>query len=163
VIGAGSGLVGGVLADVGPLGGKGAVEALDAPILSSARVGQVGVDFSGDVTLQAADDLAFAKSFSGASFDVRAGGFMPAHSDDGDDVERTVRCAVAAAGEPVPAGGPSAARRLWRDSTEFRERSLVADPVGVIANGDEELPCNFSALAVELDEVGGALVTRASI
>jgi hypothetical protein len=46
---------------------------------------------------------------------------------------------------------------LGRDSTKFRERGLVADPVGVVANGDEELSGNFSAHAVELDEIGGSV------
>lgn len=54
-------------------------------------------------------------------------------------------------------GDPSAAGGLWRDSTEFRERGLVADPVGVIADRDQELSSNFGANAVELDEVGGSV------
>src|SRR4029450_6454274 len=46
-----------------------------------------GVDLSGDVALEAADDLAFAEAFGGASLDVGAGGLVVADADDGDDVE----------------------------------------------------------------------------
>ena len=113
------------------------------------------VDLSGDVSLEAADDLAFAEAFFGAAFDVGAGGFMASHADDGDDVEGAVRCAVAAAAEPVPAGGSAAAGGLWCDAAEFREGRFVADPLRVITHGDEELAGDFGTDSVELDEVGG--------
>jgi hypothetical protein len=46
---------------------------------------------------------------------------------------------------------------LWHNSTEVRERGLVADPVGVIADRNQELSSKFGANAVELDEVGGSV------
>ena len=128
--GQGSFLVAGVGPAVGPLVGQGAVEAFDAPMFvklwmwqASGRVflrsclGEVRVDLAGDVALEAADDFSLAEAFSGAAFDVVAGGLMVPHPDDGDDVEGAVGGPVAAAAEPVSAGGASAACWLWRDST----------------------------------------------
>src|ERR1700751_939986 len=59
---------------------------------------EIGVDFAGDVALQAADDLAFVEAFVGPSFDVGAGGFVVTHADDGDDVERAVGLSVSTTG-----------------------------------------------------------------
>src|SRR4029450_11739320 len=78
-----------------------------------------GVDLSGDVAVEAADDLAFAEAFGGASLDVGAGGLVVADADDGDDIESAVGGSVAAAAESVPAGGSSAAGRLGCDAAEF--------------------------------------------
>jgi hypothetical protein len=69
----------------------------------------------------------FAETFGGASFDVGASWLVPAHSDDGDDAERTVRGASPLRESRCPPGGASAVGRLWRDSAEFREGGLVAD------------------------------------
>jgi hypothetical protein len=88
---------------------------------------QVGVDLSGDVALQTADDLAFAEAFGGAPFDVVAGGLVGAHADDGGDVEGAVSGAVAATAESVASGGPPAAGGLWRDAAELGEGGFVAD------------------------------------
>src|SRR4029453_1460222 len=44
-----------------------------------------GVDLSGDVALEAADDLAFAEAFGGASLDVGAGGLVVADGGGGGD------------------------------------------------------------------------------
>jgi hypothetical protein len=68
---------------------------------------------------------------------------VPAHSDDSDDVERTVRGAVVTAGEALPPGSASVAAR--RDSAEFRKGGLDSDPARVIADGDQELSSNFEA------------------
>src|SRR4051812_17348278 len=82
---------------------------------------EVGVDLPGDVALEAADDLSLAEALAGAAFDVVAGGLVMAHPHDGDDVERAVGGPVAAAAEPVSAGGASAAGGLWRDAAELGE------------------------------------------
>jgi hypothetical protein len=98
--------------------------------------GQVVVDLSGDVALEAADDLAFAESLGGAAFDVVAGGLVVAYADDGDDVEGAVGGSVAAAAESVTTAGASAAGGLGRDSTELGECGLALDALGVVADGD---------------------------
>src|SRR6186997_317802 len=90
---------------------------------------QVGVDLACDVSLEAADDLAFAQALRGASFDVGASRRVVAHADDGDDVERAVRGSVAAATEPVTPGCAAAAGGLWRDSAEFGEGPFIGDSV----------------------------------
>ena len=115
---------------------------------SSCGRGQVGVDLPGDVALEAADDLAFAEAFGGASFDVVAGGLVVAHPDDGDDVEGAVRGPVSAAAEAVTAGGSAAAGGLRGDAAELGEGCLVADAFGVVAGGDQELAGDLDADAV---------------
>src|SRR3954464_5110852 len=87
---------------------------------------QVGVYLSGDVALEAADDLAFAEAFGGASFDVVAGGLVVAHPDDCDDVEGAVGGAISSATEAVSSACPSAACRLGSDAAELGEGGLVA-------------------------------------
>lgn len=116
--------------------------------------GKVGVDFPGDVALQAADDLAFAQAFGGAPLDVVAGRLVATHPDDRDDVEGTVCGAVAAAAEPVSAAGASAAGRLGRDAAELGEGGFVADAFGVVARGDEELASDLDADTVQFDQFG---------
>ncbi len=87
--------------------------------------------------------------------DVVAGRLVVAHADDGDDVEGAVGGSVAAAAESVPAAGAAAAGRLWGDAAEFGEGGLVADPVGVVAGGDQELAGDLDADAVQLDQCLG--------
>src|ERR1700754_5013540 len=114
--------------------------------------GQVGVDLSSDVALQTADDLSFAQALGGAPLDVVAGRLVMAHPHDGGDVERAVSRPVASPAESVAAGGSSAARWLWCDAAELGEGGLVADAVGVVAGGDEELAGELDPDAVQLDE-----------
>ncbi len=114
------------------------------------RVWEVVVDLAGDVALEAADDFAFAESFSGAALDIVAGGLMVSQSDDGDDVEGAVGGTVPAAAEPVSPGGSSAAGGLGCDTAEFGEGRLVADAVCVVPDGDQELAGEFSPDSVEL-------------
>lgn len=47
-------------------------------------------DFAGDVSLEAAHDLALALAFAGASLDVVTGALAVAKPDDGDEVQRPV-------------------------------------------------------------------------
>jgi hypothetical protein len=77
-----------------------------------------------------------------------------AHPDDGDDVQRTVSGAVTAAAESVTAAGTAAAGGLRSDAAELGEGSFVADAVGVVADGDEELSGDLGADPVELDQLG---------
>jgi hypothetical protein len=53
-------------------------------------------------------------------------------------VQSAVGLAVPAAVEPVVAVGLPAAGRDWRDPAESGEGGLVAQPLGVVADGDEQ-------------------------
>ena len=101
-------------------------------------------------------DLAFAESFGGASRDVVAGGLVVAEAHDGDDVERgsfaarslprSRRCRPFVL--PLLAG-------LGGHAAEFGEGCFVADPVGVVANGDEELAGEPLPESSPVADVGG--------
>ena len=139
--------VGGEGLPVGPLDLQGAVEPFDASMfvksLGSGRVGlcgggwagEVGEDLAGDVTLEAADDLAFGESFSGAAFDVGAGEWVVAHADDRDDVEGAVGCSVAASAETVTAcvrpleAGCGATPQSFANAASVRIRSGLSPAV----------------------------------
>ena len=124
---------------------------------------EVLVDLAGDVALEAADDLAFGQALGGAAFDVGAGGLVVAHPDDGDDVEGAVGGSVAAAAEPVPAGGAAAAGWLWGDAAQLGEGCFAVDAVGVVAGGDEELAGDLDPDAGSSRSSGAACFTSASI
>src|SRR5512133_2088239 len=70
--------------------------------LSTGWTGQDGVELSRDVALQTADDLGL--SLSGPPLHVGAGGCMPGHPADRDQVQRRVRLAVAATAQPMAGG-----------------------------------------------------------
>lgn len=78
---------------------------------------------------------------------------MPSHSGDRDEVKSAVGVAVAAAAQPVSAGGLAATRWLWCDSAEFGERRFGVEALGVVAGGDKQLPGDLGTDAVEGNEV----------
>jgi len=67
---------------------------------------QVRVDLTGDVPLQAADDLGLGLSFFSAAFDVGAGGGVGAHAGEHDPPQGMVGLPVAAGVEPVAGDFP---------------------------------------------------------
>jgi len=94
-----------------------------------------GVDLSGDVALQAADDLRLGQALGGAPLDVGSGGRMVAHADDHDAVQGGVGLAVTAAVQAVAdgrAGGGFGRRR----SAEHGEGGLGAEALWVVACRD---------------------------
>ena len=98
------------------------------------------VDLAGEEAFEAPNDVAFGAAIGGTSHDVVDGGL-----------------AVAAPIEAVPASGHP---RRGRDRTragEFRERRFRANPVGVIAEDDEQLGRGVGANAKVLTERGGCL------
>src|SRR2546423_1484103 len=72
--------------------------------LSTGWTGQNGVELSRDVALQTADDLGLGLSLSGPPLHVGAGGCMPGHPADRDQVQRRARLAVAATAQPMAGG-----------------------------------------------------------
>src|ERR1700683_3993594 len=80
-------------------------QAAPGKLPGSGAVAELAVDLAGDVPLQAADDFFLGESFLAAAVGVGAGGRVRVHPDDHDPPQRAVGPAVAAAVEPVPAGG----------------------------------------------------------
>jgi hypothetical protein len=100
------------------------------------------VEFSGDVALEAAGDLAVGLAVFGAAFDVGAGGGVAVAADERDGPERVVGAAVAASVETVPLD-LAAGCFDGAGAAEGGERSFGSDACGVVAGGDEELRCGL--------------------
>ena len=109
-------------------------------LLASAEIGHDAlVDLSRKEAFQAPDDLAFGSAIGGASGDVVAGGLVESHADDDGAIEGGVGVAVAASIEAVPAGGHPGRGRDRARAAELRERGVRTNPVGVIAEDDQQL------------------------
>lgn len=111
------------------------------------------VDLAGDVALEAADDLALGGSFGFASSGVGACAWAEAEAADRGEVEGAVGLSLAAAVEPV-ALRHAGARGERRDAAEHREAGLAAQPLGVVAGGDEQLAGDLDADPDLLEQSG---------
>jgi hypothetical protein len=70
--------------------------------MSSGEVLDDGVvGFSGDVSLEAANDFAFGESLFGSPFDIGPGRWIGAHPDHGDPPEGVVGLSVSSTVETV--------------------------------------------------------------
>ena len=129
-------------------------EGTDAPIcqdtpsgglddlLTSAEVGHDAlVNLSREEAFQAADDVAFGPARGDASGDVVAGRLVELHPDDDGSIEGRVGVSVAASIEAVPTGGHPRRGRDRAGAAELREGGLRTNPVGVIAEDDQQLSC----------------------
>jgi hypothetical protein len=99
---------------------------------------EVLVDLAGDVTLEDPDDLGFGSSLGEPAGDVCAGAFVAAHTGEHDAPERMVGVAVPAAVEPM-ADGLAGGCFDGGDTAQVRERGFVAQPVRVVARGDQKI------------------------
>ena len=108
-------------------------------LLASAEIGHDAlVDLSRKEAFEAPDDLAFGSAIGGASGDVVAGGLVESHADDDGAIEGGVGVAVAASIEAVPAGGHPGRGRDRARAAELRERGFRTNPVGIIAEDDQQ-------------------------
>ena len=102
------------------------------------EVGSEGaVELSGDEAFEAADEFLFGFALGEPAVHVAAGSFAVAEPDDDDHVQSAVGVAVAREVEPVAACAP------WRcgdgrGPTQVGEGCLGAEPVDVLAYGDEQ-------------------------
>ena len=106
--------------------------------LQPGQVGEQGVvGLAGDVALEAAHDFGLRLAFGGAAFRVGAGALAVAQTADDDQVQRSVRLAIAAVVEAVAGalagGGGDRAR-----AAESGERPLPAQPLDVLSSGDQK-------------------------
>ena len=101
------------------------------------EVGSEGaVELAGDEAFEAADGFFLGLAFCEAAVHVAAGLFAVAEPDGDDHVQGSVGCAVACEVEPVTAGAP-ARRGERRGGAQVNEGRLGAEPVDVLARGDE--------------------------
>ena len=140
-------------------------QGIDAPIcqdtpsgglddlLTSAEVGHDAlVDLSREEAFQAADDVAFGPASGEASGDVVAGRLVELHPDDDGAIEGRVGVSVAASIEAVPTGGHPRRGRDRAGAAELREGGLRTNPIGVIAEDDQQLSRGVGAHTEALAE-----------
>ena len=111
------------------------------------------MDFAGHVALQAARHLAFGQPLAGAPLDVGSGSLVGAHPAHDDHVEGGVGLAVPAAIETV-ASRLTARGGQWAGTAQHREARFGAQPVGILACGDQEFARTGGSHAFELEQIG---------
>ena len=128
--------------------------------LSSCRWGgEYAVDFTSDIALQAAHDLAFGQPLQGPASDIGSGSLVGAHSAHDDHVQGRVGLAVTAAVETVALRLPTRCGDR-ADAAHHGEARLGAEPVRVIPNGDHDCACVLGAHAFEFEQTGGELLDQ---
>ena len=99
------------------------------------------VDLASEKTFQAPNDLPFGSAgrrAGRAACDVINGRLMVPHADDDGSIERGVGLSVAASIEAVPAGGHPGRGRDRTRAAELREGGFRTNPVGIIAEDDQQ-------------------------
>src|SRR6266446_2862927 len=105
------------------------------------EVGAEGVEgLAGDVAFEAAEDLAFVEAVGGALVGVGLGLLAVPEAADGDHVQCSVGLSVAAWVESVT-GGAAGACLDRGGAADLREGRFAAEPVDVLAGGDQQLAC----------------------
>jgi hypothetical protein len=112
---------------------------------------------AGDVAFEAAEDFAFVESVSGPFGGVGLGALAVAEAADGDHVECSVGLSVAAGVESVT-GGAAGACLDRGGAADLREGRFAAEPLDVLAGGDEELASALGADPKELSRARGGSV-----
>ena len=111
---------------------------------------EVCVELACDVLLEAADGFGFGFAFGAAALEVAAGRRVVGEAGDHDPPQGAVGLAVTGTAEPMSllfaAGGVERC-----GAAESCEGSFVADPVRVLAGGDEERACGVGADAEAFD------------
>src|SRR5215470_2949550 len=148
----GPGTAGGSLAGQQGCGSRIEGQAVPGSLRALAgRRAQVGVDLAGDVTLEAADDFLLRQAFFGAPAGVGAGRRVPAQPGDHDPVQGVVGLAVPAGIEAV-AGDLSRGCGEGSSAAQVRPGSLGAQPLGMVARGDQQHGRGVGADAVEREQ-----------
>ena len=122
-------------------------------LLASAEIGHDSlVDLASEKTFQAPDDLPFGSAGRRAACDVVAGGLVESHADDDGSIEGGVGVSVAASIEAVPAGGPPGRGRDRTRAAELREGGVRTNPVGILAEDDQQFGRGVGAHTEALTE-----------
>ncbi len=121
--------------------------------MASAEIGHDSlVDLASEKTFQAPDDLPFGSAGRRAAGDVINGRLMVPHADDDRAMEGGVRVSVAASIEAVPAGGHPGRGRDRTRAAELREGGFRTNPVGIIAEDDQQFGRGVGAHTEALTE-----------
>ena len=110
------------------------------------------VDLASEKTFQAPDDLPFGSAGRRAACDVINGRLMVPHADDDGAIEGGVGVSVAASIEAVPAGGHPGRGRDRTRAAELREGGFRTNPVGIIAEDDQQFGRGVGAHTEALTE-----------
>ena len=122
-------------------------------LLASAEIGHDSlVDFASEKTFQAPDDLPFGSAVRRAACDVINGRLMVPHADDDGSIEGGVGVSVAASIEAVPAGGHPGRGRDRTRAAALREGGFRTNPVGIIAEDDQQFGRGVGAHTEALTE-----------
>ena len=122
-------------------------------LLASAKIGHDSlVDLATEKTFQAPDDLPFGSAVRRAACDVINGRLMVPHADDDGAIKGGVGVAVAAPIEPVPAGGHPGRGRERTRTAELREGGFRTNPVGIVAEDDQQFGRGVGAHTEALTE-----------
>ena len=122
-------------------------------LLASAKIGHDSlVDLASEKTFQAPDDLPFGSAVRRAACDVINGRLMVPHADDDGAIKGGVGVAVAAPIEPVPAGGHPGRGRERTRTAELREGGFRTNPVGIVAEDDQQFGRGVGAHTEALTE-----------
>ena len=121
---------------------------------------EVQVDLAGDVAFQAAEDVELGQALVGPALDIGPGGLVAVHADQGDAPQGVVGSAVTSPVEPV-AVGAARGRRDGGGAAEMGEGSLRAQPLGVVARGDQQLAGGLDPDASQRQRCRGGRVTSA--
>jgi hypothetical protein len=98
----------------------------------------VGVDLAGDVALQTAQDVELGEALVGPPLDIGPGWWVAVHADQGDAPQGVVGAAVTSPVEPV-AVGATRGRGDGRGTAQVGEGGFGAEPLGIVAGGDQQL------------------------
>ena len=122
-------------------------------LLASAEIGHDAlVDLASEETFQAPDDLSRGSAVRRAACDVINGRLMVPHADDDGSIEGGVGVSVAASIEAVPAGGHPGRGRDRTRVAELREGGFRTNPVGIIAEDDQQFGRGVGAHTEALTE-----------
>ena len=97
------------------------------------------VDLVREETFEAPDDLTFGAAVGRTSHNVVDRWLVVPHADDDRPIEGGVGLAVTAPVEAVPPSGPPGRGGDGTRATELREGGLRANPLGVVAEDNQEL------------------------
>ena len=97
------------------------------------------VDLAREETFEAPDDLTFGAAVGRTSHNVVDRWLVVPHADDDRPIEGGVGLAVTAPVEAVPPSGPPGRGGDGTRATELREGGLRANPLGVVAEDNQDL------------------------